>query len=128
MRVSYFAACLVVGLTALIVAPQAMSAQPADKATPMIKTVTPEVAQIGQVVTGEGVALKSRVTDVYLTNGMKDFKVVLVEQTENMLKFKVPNGIPPGRYRLMVATPDNPPYEVEQPAVLTVLPGPPTGD
>ena len=121
MRVLYFAACLVgsIGL---------LQAQPDDKVTPAIKAVTPEVAQIGQVVTGVGDALKSRVTAVYLTDGKKDFKAVMVEQTETILKFKIPAGIPLGRYRLMVTTPDNPPLEVEQPAVLTVLPGPPTGD
>jgi hypothetical protein len=113
--------CFVACLAGLLVSPHFVSGQTSDLVTPIIKTVSPVTAVIGQIVSADGNALKSRVSDVYLTDGKKDYKVTLLEQSEQTLKFKVPAGVPVGHYRLMVATPDNPPFFVEQPAVLDVI-------
>ena len=90
--------------------------------TPMMRTVNPETVKAGDIATVSGEYLdKSRVAEVYLTNGTVDIKVQILEQTDSAIKFKVPEKAQPGRYHLMVLMTDEPPKLIEEPARLTVV-------
>jgi hypothetical protein len=91
--------------------------------TPVMRAVNPGTVKAGEVATVSGEYLdKSRVAEVYLTNGTVDAKVEIVEQTETAIKFKVPAKLAPGRYNLMVLVADEPPKLIEEPARVTVAP------
>jgi hypothetical protein len=73
----------------------------------------------GDVVSAKGENLdKKSAADVYLTDGSKDTKAAISEQSETEIKFKVPQ-IKPGRYHLAILT-ANKASIIEQPVVLTI--------
>jgi hypothetical protein len=84
-----------------------------------ITAVEPNSAKTGDTVNakGEGIA-KADVDTIYLTDGSNDFKCEVVEQTATGIKFKVPDGVKPGRWSLMVHTTKD--QLIEQPVKLTV--------
>lgn len=89
--------------------------------TPVMRTVNPETVKAGETATVSGEYLdKSRVAEVYLTDGKIDVKVEIVEQASGALKFRVPEKIAPGHYNLMVLLADEVPKLIEEPARLTV--------
>jgi len=89
--------------------------------TPVMSTVNPDTVKAGEIATVSGEYLdKSRVAEVYLTNGTVDAKVEIVAQTATAIKFKVPEKLAPGRYNLMVLLVDDPPKLIEEPARVTV--------
>jgi hypothetical protein len=91
--------------------------------TPVMRIVNPDTVKAGEVATVSGEYLdKSRVAEVYLTNGTIDAKVEIVEQTATAIKFKAPEKLAPGRYNLMVLLVDDPPKLIEEPARVTVVP------
>jgi len=81
--------------------------------------VEPAEAKAGDTVTakGEGLA-KPDVDTFYVTDGKTDLKCEVVAQTATSIQFKVPSGIKPGRWALMVHT--NKDQLIEQPVKLTV--------
>jgi len=88
---------------------------------PMMRAVHPETVKAGEiaVVTGDYLD-KSRVADVFLTNGQKDTKVEILEQTASSIKFRVPEKMAAGRYTLVVLLTDVEPKLIDEPARLTV--------
>lgn len=68
-----------------------------------ITGVAPLTAKVGDVVSakGEGIG-PANVDELYLTNAGEDVKVAMVEQSENMIKFRVPAGVKAGRWALMI--------------------------
>jgi hypothetical protein len=89
--------------------------------TPLMRVVDPARAKPGETVVVKGDALdKSRVAEVYLTDGAKDFKVEIIEQTNTSITFKILANTPPGRFGLMVLMAREPKF-IEQPVYLTVL-------
>lgn len=90
--------------------------------TPMLRAVNPESVKAGDLATVSGENLdKSRVSELYMTNGTVDVKVVIVEQTSAAIKFKVPEKVAPGRYNMMVLLVGDPPRLIEEPARVTVI-------
>jgi hypothetical protein len=88
---------------------------------PVINTIDPGEAKPGEVITAVGVHLESaKVSEVYLTDGINDIKMVVVEQKAESLKFKIPNDAKAGVYNLMLATVSNPPILLVQPVKCTV--------
>ena len=86
---------------------------------PRLTSVEPDTGKAGDVVSAKGENLdKSAIAELYLTNGTKDTKAQIAEQTDKEIKFKVP-GAPPGRYHLLVLT-ANKQSMIEQPVVFTV--------
>lgn len=68
-----------------------------------ISSVDRLTAKIGDVVRATGEALgRSFVDQLYLTNSAQDVKVGIIEQTETTIAFKIPIGIKPGRWALMI--------------------------
>lgn len=90
--------------------------------TPILRTVDPETVKPGDIATVSGDHMdKSRVAELYLTNGSADFKLEIVEQTSTVIRFKVPEKIAPGRYNTMVLLVGDPPRLIEEPARVTVV-------
>lgn len=91
------------------------------KPTPLMRSVTPDAAKAGDVLTVTGEYLdKARVAEIYLTDGKVEFKTPIVEQTETTVKVKVPAQAKPGRLRLMVLTTGVEPQFLEQPVSVTI--------
>jgi hypothetical protein len=82
-------------------------------------SVDPESGKEGDVATAKGENLdKSKISELLLTDGSKDFKAVITAQTEGEISFKIPKAAA-GRYRLMLLT-ANKASMIEQPVVITV--------
>jgi hypothetical protein len=91
----------------------------AFQALPRCTSVDPDTAKVGDVVSVKGENLdKKSSADLYLTDGSKDTKAAISEQSETEIKFKVPQ-IKPGRYHLAILT-ANKASIIEQPVVLTI--------
>lgn len=91
------------------------------KPTPLMRSVTPDVARSGDVLTVTGEYLdKARVAEVYLTDGTVEFKTPILEQAETTVKVKVPAQVKTGRLRLMVLTTGIEPQFLEQPVSVTI--------
>ena len=88
---------------------------------PRLQTVTPDTGKIGDVLVVEGQNLGRRlVKELYLTDGQKDYKTVIVEQTDSIIKFKIPTSAKPGRFSLMVLTAGKEPKLIEEPVKVNV--------
>jgi len=91
----------------------------AFQALPRCTTVDPDTGKVGDLIAVKGENLdKATIAEVYLTDGSKDTKATISEQTGTEIKFKVPD-IKPGRYHLAMLT-ANRASMIEQPVVLTV--------
>ena len=91
----------------------------AFQSLPRCTAVDPDTAKVGDVIAAKGENLdKGSIAEVYLTDGSKDTKATISEQTGTQIKFKVP-AIKPGRYHLAMLT-ANRASMIEQPVVLTV--------
>jgi hypothetical protein len=107
--------CLTVFVLSCLVAFSLLAFQEFSK----VSSVEPESGKTGDVASAKGENLeKTKIGELYLTDGKNDFKVVIVEQSTGEIKFKVPKAAP-GRYRLMVLT-ANKSSMIEQPVVFTV--------
>ncbi len=113
MRVAF----LMLAVVALLVFPPALTAQNCR-----ISGVDPDSGKAGDTMgaTGEQIG-QGNVVELYLTDGSNDIKVVIVSQSETAIKFKVPAGVKPGRYSLMIKTGGANPKLLEQPVKLEIV-------
>ena len=89
--------------------------------TPMIRSVEPDSGKAGDLLGIKGENLgQNNVAALYLTDGVTDVKVTIVEQTPTSMKFKIPPEAKPGRFALMVLTNEKTPKLIEQPVKITV--------
>ena|SRR5579863_2785670 len=100
----------------------AASTDPTVLPTPVMRTVNPESVKAGEtaIVVGEYLD-KSRVAELYLTNDTTDVKVQIVEQTSAAIKFKIPEKVAPGRYKMLVLLVGDTDRLIEEPARVTVV-------
>lgn len=94
---------------------------PKLRAETRITGVDPLTAKTGDSVSaiGEGID-NANVATLYLTNGTDDVKVEIIEQNEKLIRFKIPSGVKPGRWALMILTKGSDPKLIEQPVKVTV--------
>jgi hypothetical protein len=110
-----------VASASLLGAPEDAKADDAWKPTPMIRSVEPDTAKAGDVVTLTGEYLdKSQVKDIYLTNGKDDLKLEMVSQTKESAKVKIPASVKAGRVRFMILTAVAPPRFLEMPVAINI--------
>jgi hypothetical protein len=89
--------------------------------TPIVRTVDPRTAKVGDEVTVTGEHLgKDLVVEVYLTDRTDKTKVTVLEQNGTTIRFKVPAGMKPAKYWVMVLANLPEPILIEQPAPLIV--------
>jgi hypothetical protein len=95
----------------------------AQQPAPRMTGVEPGNAKVGDTLTASGENLdRANVAELYLTDGSKDYKVAMTEQTGSSIKFKVPSEIPAGRFALMILTKGKAPKLMEQPVKVTIEP------
>lgn len=93
----------------------------AQAAVPQMKSVEPDTAKTGDMLTVTGENLdKGSVADVFLTDGKNDFKAEISVQEAGSIKLKVPSSAKPGRLALMVLTAGKEPKLIEQPVKVTI--------
>ena len=104
------------GLLFALAAPSFLFAQ-----VPQMQTVEPASGKGGDVIAASGQHLDQNiVAALYLTNGKEDFKVEITEQTESVIKFRIPLQIKPGRLALMVLTKGKDAKFVEEPVKVLI--------
>ena len=88
---------------------------------PFISTVDPGTAKVGATLVANGTLLdKSSVASLYMIRGESTIEVKITSQTEDAIKFIVPDSVKAGRYNLMVLTKGPIPQYIEEPVLVTV--------
>jgi hypothetical protein len=89
--------------------------------SPQAVQAEPKVARPGSVITISGVALgKPSVEEVFLTDQRFDMKVKVLEQTDTMLRVRVPPMAKPGRQQLLLLVGGEHPAYLEQPVYVLI--------
>lgn len=93
----------------------------AQEVMPRFTSVEPTSGKAGAVltITGENLG-KALINELYLTTGKVDIKVPMDEQADTSIKFKIPAGVKPGSYKLMILTKGKEPKLIEQPVRVEV--------
>ncbi len=95
-------AALMLGLGCLAVYGQTA---PTVRISTQASGVEPKVARPGAVLTITGTALnREKIQEVFLTDHRFDMKLKVLEQSDQVLKVRVPPFAKPGRQRLLVLT------------------------
>ena len=118
-------------LVAVLFALAASAVTLAQSTMPLMQTVDPASAKIGDLVTVTGDNLdQNMVAALYLTDGKDDFKVEITEQSATAIKFRIPRAVKTGRLALMVLTKGKEPKLIEEPVKVLIEPPviPPTGE
>lgn len=111
--------------SALLLFLLAVPALPADNdpgPMPLMKSLNPMKAKPGEVVTAEGMNLSAKfVAEVVISTGDNvELKVEVTEQTDEILKFRIPAQAPDGKYSVTILTARAVPVLFIQPVVLRV--------
>jgi hypothetical protein len=86
-----------------------------------MNAVQPDGGKIGAVLRVHGVSLgKAKVDEVYLTDHTLDMKVKVLDQKDDVIEFRIPPSVKPGRLQLLVKTTGKQPLLLEQPVYITV--------
>jgi hypothetical protein len=110
MRLTFLATIFCFGLAG------SLSAQ-----APQMNTVQPDAGKIGSVLRVHGIYLdKAKVDEVYLTDHTFDMKVKVLDQKDDVIEFRIPPSVKPGRLQLAVKTTGKQPMILEQPVYITV--------
>jgi hypothetical protein len=89
--------------------------------TPLMRTVEPYTAKVGDEITVKGDNLgKNLVAEVTLTAGKAAYKVDLTAQSDTEIKFNVPAAVKPGAYRITVLLNSPDPTLIEEPVKLVI--------
>lgn len=84
-----------------------------------VSSVDPDTGKAGDAVSAKGESLdKSKVGELYFTDGKNDTKATITDQSDTEIKFKVPK-MAAGRYRLMLLTAKKDSM-IEQPVIFTI--------
>ena len=89
--------------------------------TPLMRVVEPYKVKAGAevVVTGDNLS-KKYVADVFLQIRGANTKVEVLEQSDTTLKFRVPETVKPGSYRIIVLLTTVEPVLIEEPVKLII--------
>ena len=91
----------------------------AFQSMPHCTAVDPDTGKKGDTITAKGENLgKAGIAELYLTDGQKDTKVNIADQSDTEVKFTIPE-IKAGRYHLLVLTAKKDSL-IEQPVIVTV--------
>ena len=88
---------------------------------PHMHSVQPDTGKIGDVLRVQGVSLgAARVDEVYLSDHTFDLKVKVLEQSDDVIDFRIPPFAKPGKLQLVVKITGKQPLLLEQPLYITV--------
>jgi hypothetical protein len=101
-------------LSALLILAASSQAQQLD-------AVRPDSGKIGSVLRIRGTDLsKATVDSVYLSDQTLDMMVKVLNQTDNVIEFRIPPSVKPGRFQLLLKTAGKEPHILEQPFYIKV--------
>jgi hypothetical protein len=101
-------------LSALLILAASSQAQQLD-------AVRPDSGKIGSVLRIRGTDLsKATVDSVYLSDQTLDMMVKVLNQTDNVIEFRIPPSRKPGRFQLVLKTAGKEPHILEQPFYIKV--------
>jgi hypothetical protein len=110
MRILIVVSLLLVGLAAWL---------PAQ--APQMNSVTPDSGKVGTVVRAHGVALgRDKIDSVYLSDHTLDMMVKVLNQSDDVIEFRIPPSVKPGKLQLVLKTAGKQQYLLEQPLYVTV--------
>jgi hypothetical protein len=88
---------------------------------PLISSVEPGSARVGDQLTARGTNLgQDTVAALYLTDGSNDIKMIVLDQSADEIRFRIPPEATPGRFALMILTKGAEPKLIEQPVKVVV--------
>ena len=97
-------------------------ALPVAAQVPQMKDVKPDSGKIGSVLRVHGLNLgKARVDEVYLTDHTFDMKVKVLDQADDVIEFRIPPSVKPGKLQLLVKTTGKQALLLEQPVYIKVV-------
>lgn len=110
MRLTLLSALICLGLTGPLLAQ-----------APQMNAVQPDSGKVGTVMRVHGVFLgKAKVDEVYLSDHTFDMMVKVLDQKDDVIEFRIPPSVKPGRLQLVVKTAGKQPLILEQPVYITV--------
>jgi hypothetical protein len=96
---------------------------------PEMKGLHPDSGAVGAVVRANGVYLgKDKVEGVYLSDHTLDLMVKVLTQSDNVIEFRIPPSVKPGKLQLVLKTTGKQQYLLEQPFYITVQEPKETGE
>lgn len=88
---------------------------------PMMEKAEPDSGKVGSVMRVHGQFLgKAKVDEVYLSDHTFDMKVKVLNQSDDVIEFRIPPFAKPGRLQLVLKTTGKEPFILEQPLYITV--------
>ncbi len=110
MRILIVVSLLLVGLAAWL---------PAQ--APQMESVTPGSGKVGTVLRAHGVSLgRDKIDSVYLSDHTLDMMVKVLNQSDDVIEFRIPPSVKPGKLQLVLKTAGKQQYLLEQPLYVTV--------
>jgi hypothetical protein len=86
-----------------------------------LKEVRPDRGKTGSVLRVRGSDLsKEKVDSVYLSDQTLDMMVKVLNQTDDVIEFRIPPSVKPGRLQLVIKTTGKEPHILEQPFYINV--------
>ncbi len=90
---------------------------------PQVKGISVSSAKPGEAFEVTGVGLSAdKVAEIYLTDQKFDLKVKILEQSDKIVKIRVPTFAKPGRVQLLLLTAGAEPKLLEEPVYLVIEP------
>jgi hypothetical protein len=88
---------------------------------PQMKSVAPDSGKVGTVVRVHGIALgRDKVDQLYLSDHTLDMMVKVLAQSDDVIEFRIPPSVKPGKLQLVIKTAGKQAYLLEQPLYVTV--------
>ncbi len=88
---------------------------------PQMDSVSPDSGKIGATVRAHGVCLgRDKVEAVYLSDHTLDMMVKVLVQSDDIIEFRIPPSVKPGKLQLVIKTAGKQALLLEQPFYVTV--------
>ncbi len=88
---------------------------------PQMKSVAPDSGKVGTVVRVHGIGLgRDKVDQLYLSDHTLDMMVKVLAQSDDVIEFRIPPSVKPGKLQLVIKTAGKQAYLLEQPLYVTV--------
>ena len=96
---------------------------------PQMQSVAPDSGKVGTVLRAHGVFLgPDKVESIYLSDHTLDMMVKVLNQSDDLIEFRIPPSVKPGKLQLVIKTAGKQVYLLEQPFYVTVQDPKETGE
>jgi hypothetical protein len=96
---------------------------------PQMNSVAPDSGKVGTVLRAHGVFLgRDKVEGIYLSDHTLDMMVKVLNQSDDVIEFRIPPSVKPGKLQLVIKTAGKQVYLLEQPLYVTVQEPKETGE